>query len=85
MKAAPGWLKRLAPPVLTVAALLVAWSVYVARAGVSPFVLPAPEAIAGAFVALIAERDFARHLGTTLLETLSGFVIATITDRKSVV
>ena len=79
MKAAPGWLKRLAPPVLTVAALLVAWSVYVARAGVSPFVLPAPEAIAGAFVALIAERDFARHLGTTLLETLSGFVIATIT------
>ena len=79
MKEFRGLLARLAPPLLTVAILLIAWSVYVRRAGVSPFVLPAPEAIAAAFVDLLRERDFMRHVGITLLETLSGFAIATVT------
>ena len=72
------WLQRMAPPVLTVTALLVVWSVYVARAGVSPFVLPSPWAIAQALAELPFERDFARHVGATLLECLSGFSIATV-------
>ena len=71
-------LKRVAPPVLTVAALLSAWSIYVRQAGVSPFVLPAPEAIAVALVELVQERGFAMHVRTTLLETLVGFAIATL-------
>lgn len=74
-----GMLKRIAPPLLTVAALLVVWTIYVARAGVSPFVLPAPHAIASALVELVGERDFLRHVQITLLETLSGFAIATVT------
>ena len=41
-----GTLKRIAPPLCTVVLLLVVWSIYVRRAAVSPFVLPAPEAIA---------------------------------------
>lgn len=70
-------LKRAATPLLTVAGLLVLWSIYVRQAGVSPFVLPAPEAIAAAVVDLVQEKGFAAHVGTTLLETLSGFAIAT--------
>ncbi len=73
-----GKLKRIVTPLATVALLLIAWSVYVRRAAVSPFVLPAPEAIAGAIVELIGERDFLKHVQITLLETLAGFAIATL-------
>jgi NitT/TauT family transport system permease protein len=75
-----GWWRRLAgwaAPLLTVAAFLLVWSLYVRRAGVSPFVLPAPEAIAAALVELVQERGFASHVWITLFETLSGFGIAT--------
>ncbi len=71
-------IKRIAPPLLTVAGFLLLWSLYVRHAGVSPFVLPAPEAIAVALVDLVQERGFAEHVRTTLLETLAGFGIATV-------
>ena len=77
MKALLPRLKRAALPLLTVAGFLLAWSLYVRSAGVSPFVLPAPEAIARALVDLVQERGFANHVKVTLLETLSGFGIAT--------
>lgn len=79
MKDPMGKLKRIAPPIFTVVLLLAVWSVYVRRAAVSPFVLPAPEAIAAAVVELVGERDFLRHVYITLLETLCGFAIATFT------
>ena len=69
-------LKRMAPPLLTVGGFLLLWSLYVRVAGVSTFVLPAPEAIAGALVDLVQERGFAGHVKITLLEALSGFAIA---------
>lgn len=68
---------RAALPALTVVGFLVLWSAYVRHAGVSPFVLPAPEAIAAAVVELVQERGFAVHVWTTLLEALAGFGIAT--------
>lgn len=70
-------LRRAAPPLLTVAGFLLLWSLYVRSAEVSPFVLPAPEAIAMAVVELVQERGFIRHVQITLLETLGGFGIAT--------
>ncbi len=69
---------RWATPWLTVSAFLLTWSLYVRNAGVSPFVLPAPEAIATALIELVQERGFANHVKVTLLETLAGFGIATI-------
>lgn len=69
-------LRRIAPPLLTVVGFLSLWSLYVRQAGVSPFVLPAPEAIAVAMVELVGERGFAQHVKITLLETLAGFAIA---------
>ena len=77
MKGVVPRLKRIAPPLLTVAAFLGVWSLYVRSAGVSPFVLPAPEAIVSALVDLVQERNFALHVRTTLFETLAGFGIAT--------
>jgi NitT/TauT family transport system permease protein len=77
MKSPLATLKRIATPLVTVVLLLVVWSIYVRRAAVSPFVLPAPEAIAAAVIELAGERDFARHVYITLLETLAGFAIAT--------
>ncbi len=71
------WVPRWATPWLTVAAFLLMWSLYVRNAGVSPFVLPAPEAIASALIELVQERGFANHVKVTLLETLAGFGIAT--------
>ena len=73
-----GRLRGWAPPLLTVTGFLVAWSLYVRNAGVSPFVLPAPEAIAAALVDLVQERGFFNHVRTTLIEALGGFGTATL-------
>ena len=77
MKDPLGTLKRIATPLGTVVLILIVWSIYVRRSAVSPFVLPAPEAIVAALVELMGERDFLKHVNVTLLETLCGFAIAT--------
>jgi len=68
------WLREYALAILACGATLGAWEAGVAAAGIPPFVLPAPSAIAGALA-----RDwalFARHTGVTLQEILIGYLVA---------
>lgn len=73
-----GWVRRLRPAVPAVIVLVVllgAWEA-ASRAGViSRLVLPAPSAIADAFIELFAEGLVWRHLWATLYETLVGFLV----------
>lgn len=67
---------RLAPAVLVVAGLLVAWELGAAASGISPIVLPSPTRILGA---LWDFRDTAtRHALVTLTEALVGFGAALV-------
>jgi len=87
----PGRLRRLGPPLLLVAVLLLAWEAYARASGVSPFVLPAPSQVLGSLWEFRAEAW--RHLVPTVVETLVGFslsivaaiAIATALDRVALV
>jgi ABC-type nitrate/sulfonate/bicarbonate transport system permease component len=79
--------RRLGPPILLAAAVLVVWEVYARTSGISPFVLPAPSQVLGA---LWEFRDTAvRHAIPTIVETLAGFgvtialavAVAVVLDR----
>lgn len=66
--------RRVAPPALLIAALLLAWEAYVAVSGISPLVLPSPSRIVGA---LIDFRELAwTHTVPTVIETLVGFGVS---------
>ncbi|MDR2882051.1 MAG: ABC transporter permease [Azoarcus sp.] len=68
------------PPILTLVAILIIWEVSIPVFGISPFILPQPEAVFERLSALLKERDFWRmHAATTVLEILSGFFIALAT------
>jgi ABC-type nitrate/sulfonate/bicarbonate transport system permease component len=68
-----GW-GRFGPPLLLVAALLVAWEVYARASGISPFVLPSPSRV---IVSLWEARDVAaRHAAPTIVETTIGFALS---------
>ncbi len=62
------------PALALLAAILVAWEVYVRAANVEPVVLPAPSRIVGALVQFRA--DALKHTIPTLIETVLGFVVA---------
>ncbi|MEI7745610.1 MAG: ABC transporter permease [Chloroflexota bacterium] len=64
------------PAVALVAAILVAWEVYVRAAGVDPVVLPSPSRIAWALWQFRA--DAVRHAVPTLIETVLGFTLAVV-------
>lgn len=66
---------RLAPLAL-LAAILVAWEVYVRAAGVEPVVLPAPSRIMGALIQFRA--DALKHTIPTLVETVLGYAAAVV-------
>jgi ABC-type nitrate/sulfonate/bicarbonate transport system permease component len=73
---AVGRRRRLVPPLLVVALLLLAWEAYARASGVSPFVLPPPSRV---LVALWEFRDDAlRHLVPTVIETVVGFAISIV-------
>ncbi len=59
------------PPVVLVAAFLVAWELYARASGVSPFVLPSPSRVLDSLWEF--RGDAARHALPTILETLLGF------------
>ncbi len=66
--------RRIGPPLLVVALLLLGWEAYARASGVSPFVLPAPSQV---LVALWTYRDDAlRNLWPTVVETVIGFGIS---------
>jgi ABC-type nitrate/sulfonate/bicarbonate transport system permease component len=68
--------RRVGPPVVVVAALLVAWEGYCRLAAVSPIVLPAPSRIVEQLWAF--RGDAVRHLLPTLGETLVGLVVSVL-------
>lgn len=63
--------RRVGPPLLLVAILLVAWELYARSSGVSPFVLPAPSQVIGSLWEFRAEAI--RHVVPTIIETIVGF------------
>lgn len=74
--APPSLARRLVPPAFVVAAILVAWQLYVTWANVDPVVLPSPTRILGA---LVDYRDLAaEHTLPTLGETLVGFSVSVV-------
>jgi len=70
----PRWSWLTAPAILL--AFLVGWKLYVDLLGVSRFILPPPEQVGRAFVALIEGKTTGMHAGITLYETVVGFACA---------
>lgn len=69
-----GRIGRVAPPLIVVGLLLIAWEAYVRLSGVSPIVLPSPTRILGA---LLDFRDVAiGHTIPTVAETAIGFSVS---------
>jgi NitT/TauT family transport system permease protein len=54
------------------------WKLYVEAADVSPFVLPAPDAVWRSLVELVGESRTWEHVRTTLGEILGGFALAVV-------
>jgi NitT/TauT family transport system permease protein len=71
-------LLSLAIGVGTLVVLVVGWKAYVSWANVSRFVLPPPEAVASATVALVSDSATWPHVWVTLGEIVAGFAIATV-------
>lgn len=63
---------------LLFAALVLAWHFYVVGAGVSPLILPAPDAVWAAFRDLLATPSTWRHVLVTVNETVLGFLLAAL-------
>ncbi len=56
------------------------WKLATVVSGISPFVLPPPEAVAGTLASLVREPDvWLVHTRVTLVETVAGFMIALVT------
>ncbi|HEY8578721.1 MAG TPA: hypothetical protein VIL72_02465 [Beijerinckiaceae bacterium] len=75
-----GWERalRIGLPVLALALFFGLWSFYVRNATISAFILPPPEKIGRAFVALLGDPAVWRHVRITLAETLGGFFSALV-------
>lgn len=69
---------RIALPVASVVLLLAGWSIYVRTAEVSALVLPPPEQILRAFIGQLGDPKVWHHAWVTIVETLSGFVLAVL-------
>jgi ABC-type nitrate/sulfonate/bicarbonate transport system permease component len=69
------WLDRVLPPTIILVVLLIVWQGSVRILDLPPWLLPAPSDIGARFV---RTRDVGYHTGMTVLEALSGFVIAAI-------
>ncbi|ESW59390.1 MAG: ABC transporter permease [Rhodobacter sp. CACIA14H1] len=69
-----GWLL----PILATGALIALWKAGVTLGGLSPFVLPPPEAVLAASLDLLARPATWAHLGSTATACLAGFAIAAL-------
>jgi ABC-type nitrate/sulfonate/bicarbonate transport system permease component len=75
--------RRWGPPLLLVAALLVAWEAYCRLAGVSPVVLPAPSRILDQLWTF--RGDAVRHMLPTLTETATGLAVSVVVSVAAAV
>jgi NitT/TauT family transport system permease protein len=71
-------LATVAPPVVAVVALLVAWKCYVEWFDVSPFLLPPPEDVGRALADLVVLGETWRHVWITSREIVGGFLLALV-------
>ncbi|HEV3245265.1 MAG TPA: hypothetical protein VG102_02830 [Candidatus Paceibacterota bacterium] len=69
------WLDRVLPPTIILVVLLIVWQASVRILDLPPWLLPAPSDIAARFG---RTNNLGYHTGMTVLEALSGFVIAAI-------
>lgn len=67
---------RIALPTATVIGFLALWVLYVEMAEVSAFILPPPHEIVIAFVGLVGDPATWHHAMVTVIEAVSGFLIA---------
>jgi NitT/TauT family transport system permease protein len=67
----------IATPILLIA-IVVIWDAYVRIFKVSPMLLPAPTSVWDSLVDLLKQPKTFGHIGTTLFETVAGFLIAVI-------
>jgi ABC-type nitrate/sulfonate/bicarbonate transport system permease component len=74
---------RWGPPLLLVAALLIAWEAYCRIAGVSPVVLPAPSRILEQLWSF--RGDAVRHTLPTLTETATGLAVSIVVSVAAAV
>ena len=58
------------------AAVLALWCIASHTGRIPTLLLPAPEAVAGAFVSLIASGELFHHIGASAMRSLSGFALA---------
>lgn len=63
-------------PIISVTSFLALWTLYVHTGEVSPFVLPPPDAIVVALFEMVQTRDLWDHTLVTVIEAVSGFLIA---------
>jgi ABC-type nitrate/sulfonate/bicarbonate transport system permease component len=74
---------RWGPPLLFIAALLIAWEAYCRIAGVSPVVLPAPSRILEQLWSF--RGDAVRHTLPTLTETATGLAVSVVVSVAAAV
>jgi NitT/TauT family transport system permease protein len=67
----------IATPILLIA-IVVIWDAYVRIFKVSPMILPAPGSVWDSLLDLLKQPKTFGHIGTTLFETIAGFLIAVI-------
>ncbi|WP_210497101.1 ABC transporter permease [Microvirga antarctica] len=71
------WLPWVTTPVLLLA-MIATWQIYVSRSGVSAFILPAPMAVAHAWIDLLGSGRAWHHVLMTIYATLAGFAWALV-------
>ena len=73
---APGWLREALPPALLIAFVLGMWQITAMESGLSAFILPSPVRVAQA--AWRTRALLGSAIGTTMLETAIGLVVALV-------
>lgn len=72
----PRWIQQVAPPLVVVGLMIVAWATIAATSGLSAFILPSPARV---LQAAWRTRDLlGAAIGMTMLETAIGLVIALV-------
>jgi NitT/TauT family transport system permease protein len=72
-------MKKLTIQTISIVTFFLIWKTYVSVAGVSPLVLPPPEAVAMALYRLLQQPESYFHIRITLTECIGGFLIAVVT------
>jgi ABC-type nitrate/sulfonate/bicarbonate transport system permease component len=71
---APRWVREFVPPALLIVFLVAIWQLVTATSGLSSFTLPSPVAVIEAGIR--TRQRLVGAIGTTLLETMLGLVVA---------